>query len=46
LKNDGAVGSEVDLMPEINRKILELRDRKKARLEQRVNGVVRTPPAE
>jgi deoxyadenosine/deoxycytidine kinase len=46
LKNDGAVGSEIDLMPEINRKILELRDRKKARLEQRVNGVVRTPPAE
>jgi hypothetical protein len=46
LKNDGAVGSEVDLMPEINKKILELRDRKKARIEQGANGVVRTPPAE
>ncbi len=46
LKNDGAVGSEVDLMPEINKKILELRDKKKARIEQGANGVARTPPAE
>ena len=46
LKNVGAVGSEVDLMPEINRKILEIRDRKRARMEQEANGVARTPPAE
>ncbi len=31
-------------MPEINKKIIELRHRKKARLEQRANGVARTPP--
>jgi hypothetical protein len=33
-------------MPEINKKILELRDRKKARIGQGTNGVARTPPAE
>ena len=46
LRNDGAVGSEVDLMPEINKKILELRDRKKARIEQGANGAARASPAE
>ncbi len=30
----------------INKKILELRDRKKARIEQGANGAARAPPAE
>ena len=46
LKNDGLVGSEIDLMPEITKKILELRDRKKARIEQGANGAARAPPTE